>query len=216
MTTLAEPPVEPALDVRTFLLGDEGPAALRERLREAVDRDSADRPEVTRALRRVADEQLAEVAAGFLDIDLGATAVGGWRLHGQLRDAARETAATPGLTTIVELAEHRMTSTWRPRIDIVLGPTTLAHLAFELAVTFDIVGLHASVTAGRLTRLGGGRGQLEAVFSFGGQRLVERRAPFDAHLSVRLGPGVPLLGVPEPRAAPSVVEAAVEETHAPR
>ena len=56
MTTLAEPPVEPALDVKTFLLGDQGPSALRDRLREAVDRDSVDRPKVTRALQRVADE----------------------------------------------------------------------------------------------------------------------------------------------------------------
>ena len=109
-----------------------------------------------------------------------------------------------------------MTSTWRPRIEIVLGPTTLAHLAFELVVTFHIVGLHASVTAGRLTRLGGGNGQLEAVFSLGGQRLVGRRAPFDAHLTVRLGPGVPLLGVPEPDATPSVVEDAVKETRTRR
>jgi hypothetical protein len=220
-TALAAPPTEPALDVRTFLLGDDGPAALRDALRDAVDREAAEapdgeRPRTTKVLRRVAADQLAETAAGFLDVDLGAVVVAGWRKHRQLREAAQQTAADPGLRVIVELAEHRVTARWRPRVEVVLGPTTLAHLEFELAVGLRLAGLHAGVSGGRLTELAGGTGDLQATFSLGGQTLAERKAPFDASATVPLGRGVPLLGPPDQRTTPSVVEeSATPEPAAP-
>jgi hypothetical protein len=200
-TTLDTAAARPVVDVRALLLGDDGPAALHDALRDAVNAETADRtdgapPRVARVLRRLADDRLAETAAGFLDVDLGAVAVAGWRRHRQLREAARETASDPGLTVLVELAEHRVSSRWRPRVDVIVNGTTLAHLAFELRVTLRMVALHAAVNGGRLTELAGGHGDLRAAFSLGGRTLVERRAPFDVRLAVRLGDGVPLLAAP--------------------
>ncbi len=204
MTALVEPAVEPALDVRTFLLGERGVEGLRESLREVGDLFEGGSP-IQGAARRLVDEHLGEVAAGFLDVDLGAAVVAGWRRHAQLVQAARETVATPGLTEIVELARHRITTTWRPRVELMLGPASLATIAFELVVSFEIVGLHACVTQGRVFRVGGGQGSVRAALSVGGRCLLEREAPFDARLSVPLGPGMPLLGPPETPAVPSVV-----------
>lgn len=209
MTILAEPPVGPALDARAFLLGDGGVDLLRERLRAAADLDLPDGPGgLPSRLRGALDEQVAEAAAGFLDVDLGATAVAGWRTYEQLLAAARETRRTPGLTTVVELAEHDLVSTWHPRLDVRLGGARLTSLAFTLTVAFHVVGLHAVVTAARLTRVGGGEGRVRAAFALGGRCLLEREAPFDARVGVPLGDGVPLLGSAEPRPedAPSVVE----------
>lgn len=207
MTVLADPPAEPALDVRAFLLGDAGPAALRDGLREALAQHPPDGlARLGRSARGLLDEQLADAAAGLLDVDLGATAVAGWRRHQQLVQAARETRDAPGLTLLVDLAAHRTTSTWRPRVELVVAGGAAAHVTFELSVTLEVVGLMAAVAGGRLTRLGGGRGTLTARLAVGGQVLAERSAPFDAHRSVRLGDGVPLLTAPRPEETPAVVE----------
>ncbi len=128
MTALVEPAVEPALDVRTFLLGERGVEGLRESLREVGDLFEGGSP-IQGAARRLVDEHLGEVAAGFL----------------------------------------------------------------------------ACVTQGRVFRVGGGQGSVRAALSVGGRCLLEREAPFDARLSVPLGPGMPLLGPPETPAVPSVV-----------
>jgi hypothetical protein len=211
MTTLTDPPVEPALDVRTFLLGDGGPELLKGRLRDAAELTRASREDLSDAARRVVDDGLADAAATFLDVDLGATAVAGWRLHEQLRTAAAETLATPGSSQVVELYDHSMTTTWRPHVDLVAGRATLARVSFLLEVVFTVVGLHATVTGGRLVRLGGGSGEVRASFSCGGASIAERTAPFDARLSVPLGSGIALLGPAEPAATPSVVESAVAD-----
>lgn len=195
MTTPVAPAPGPGLDVRTLLLRGGGVDRLRDHLRDVVRPDAAPRgPRLSSRLWATVVEQVAEASAGLLDVDLGAAAVAGWRTHGALVAAARETRGTPGLTVVVELAEHDLLSTWRPRVDVVVAGTTVAHLALELTVALHVVGLHAVVQAARLTRLGGGEGEVTATLSVGGQCLLQEEAPFDARLSVPLGDGVPLLG----------------------
>lgn len=207
MTALADPPAPSALDLRAFLFGGDTPAAVQERLRKALeDEGVVDASSLPAGALRLLQGQLAEMAAGFLDVDLGSAAIAGWRRHEQLKAAALQTRASPELTVIVELATHRMTCTWRPRIEVTVGPAVAAHLTFELKVTFDLVGLTASVSGGRLTGLGGGRGTLTAILAVGGHTLAERAAPFDAHRSVALGRGVPLLRGGNSSSTPSVVE----------
>jgi hypothetical protein len=68
------------------------------------------------------------------------------------------------------------------------------------------VGLSATVVDGRLTRLGGGSGEVSATLSMGGRTLAERTAPFDAQRSVALGRGIALMSDDGVAPAPSVVE----------
>lgn len=207
MTTMVPPPAAGALDVRTFLLGDLGPQALRERLDELISQPGLEGLEaIGKPVRKALGEELADMAAGFLDVDLGTTAMAGWRKHQDLLRAARETQATPGSTQRLSLAEHTITWTARPRIQVELGGAPLAKLVLEVEVSFTLVGLQATVTAGRLARLSGGSGTVTASLSFGGHPLTQRTAPFDAGAGISLGQGVPLLGVPEPRQTPDVVE----------
>jgi hypothetical protein len=212
MTALAEPPAAGALDVRTFLLGDAGPEALREQVEAALSTDGVVGA-LGASVRRAIGRELADVVAGFLDIDLGEAAVAGWRRHERLQAAARETARTPGLTDRVDLARHTMTNTSKPRVELQRGETPLAHLSLELRLKSTLVGLSATVSGGRLTRPGGGSGEVSAALSMGARTLVERKAPFDAHRSVALGRGIPLLtpgddllATPPNSPAPSVVE----------
>lgn len=208
MTTMAPPPSAGALDVRTFLLGEHGITELRERLGEALAAEDGEGglTAFTGPVRSALDAQLAKEVEGFLDIDLGTTAMLGWQKHQDLRTAAQQTRDQPGLTQCVQLADHTLTSTWTPRLEVLVGPKAVARLAFELKVSFTLVGLSATVTDARLTRLGGGSGTVEASLAFGGRTVLKRTEPFDASVSVPLGAGVPLLGEADVSEAPSVVE----------
>ncbi len=208
MTTMAPPPAAEALDVRTFRLGDQDVTALRQRFDEALTDDDGEGVLASLAgpVRRALGAQLSKDVEDFLHVDLGTTAVAGWRKHQDLLAAARATRARSGLTQCVVLADHTMTSTWTPRVEVLVAPPkAVATLTFSLQVWFTRVGLTATVTDARLTRLGGGSGTVGASLTFGGRKVLEREELFDASVSVPFGSGVPLLSAAESTDAPSVV-----------
>jgi len=64
--------------------------------------------QVSQAGRQAADRQVATVAHGLLDLDLGDLVVAGWRKQAALAAAVERTIANPGSTEVVELATHRL------------------------------------------------------------------------------------------------------------
>jgi len=209
MTTLAgsEPVIAEPMTARVLLYGDEGLTQLKEQLSDIdiLHDAGAEAGALGSVARKMLDDQLAPIADSFLDVDLGQVATAGWRLHEQLLAAARETRATPGLTSIVDLASHRIESTWHPRVEAVSGSHPVAHFTFELTVAFDITGLSAAVVAGQLTQIGGGRCRVQVSFRIGGRTLAQRSARFDPHLAFPLGAGIALPVVPEPTPAAEVI-----------
>ena len=191
MTTRAgsESMIAEPMSARVFLYGDESVTRLKEHLANSdiLEGTGVQATALGSIARRMRDDQLAPIADSFLDVDLGKVATAGWRLHEQLIAAARETQADPALTTIVDVASHQIDSTWRPRVELVIGSSPIAHLTFELTVTFDITGLSAAVSSGRLTQIGGGRCRVKVTFALGGRTLAERSALFDPHIALPLG-----------------------------
>lgn len=209
MTTMAPPPAADALDVRTFLLGDHGAAALRDHLSGALAEEDATSALAAFAgpVRGALDAQLSKEVEALLCVDLGQAAMAGWQKHQDLVAAARATRGRAGVSRCVLLADHTTSSTWAPKVEVLVGGAKVATLTLRLEVAFTIVGLTATVVDAHLTRLGGGSGTVTARLAFGGRTVVERTAPFDASVSVPLGAGVPLLGGDGPPDAPSVVPA---------
>lgn len=203
----SEPVITRPVAARVFLFGDQSVVELADRLADSnVLHDAgAATGALSAAGRKILDDQLAPLADSFLDVDLGGVAAAGWKLHEQLVTAARETLATPGQRSVLDLASHRIESSWHPRIELVVGARAVAHIAFELTVVFDVTGLSAGVAGGRLVQLGGGRCRVEVSFAVGGQTLAERSAQFDPQLAIPLGPGLPIPVVPEPAAETAVI-----------
>lgn len=201
--TGSEPVITSPVTARIFLYGEDSVPQLTQRL-QGLDLGSASGALGSTA-GKLLDESIAPIAAGFLDVDLGAVLAAGWRISEQLTSAARETLAAPGSTSIVDVASHRVESTWQPRIDVVLGSRSVAHLAGRLTVAFELTGLCATVSAGRLTRVGGGRCRVVVTFAIGGRTLGERTAQFDPQLGLPLGEGIALSTEPEPAPAAEVV-----------
>ncbi|MEV6415085.1 hypothetical protein [Kribbella sp. NPDC051718] len=148
---------------------------------------------LTRSAIAVVDHEVAAMAEDLLDLDLGDLLIAGWRKYSELTDAARRTIAVAGSREIVSLAAHRMRSTSRPRLDLVVNGATLHSFEFELDLAFEVTALEAVVRAGTLLRLNGGRCVVTGALSFDGLRLAEQQRAVDLELFLPLNPPVPLI-----------------------
>jgi len=159
---------------------------------------------LSRAGRKAAGGQLASVAHGLLDLDLGDLVVGGWRKYADLTAAAKRTIATPDSTEVVEVATHSITSTHRPFVEVLVDDVHVATVRFELGVKFVVKGLVATVQHGHLVALTGGC-DVTATLAAEGRQLAKREAHLPLPLVVGLGDGIPLLrGAESPPAASSL------------
>jgi hypothetical protein len=140
---------------------------------------------VSEAGREAAGNQVAVVAHGLLDLDLGDLVVAGWRKQGQLAAAAERTAANPGSSEVVELATHRVSSAHHPSVELLVNDTHLATVTFDLTIEFVIKALVVTVRDGHVVSLHTGACDVAATLAAEGIQLASRRAHFELPLVVR-------------------------------
>jgi hypothetical protein len=198
MTTalLAQP-----LTARTFLFGD-SPDSISELAgdldREGILRVAGDAlQEMSQSGRAAVGAEVARVVQGLLDLDLGELVVGGWRKWTALTAAARRTRDTPGAAEIVNLAEHTVTSTHEPHVDLLVRELRVATVHAQLTVEFTLRGLAATVRGGQLVAVTGGSCEIAVTLAVEKKTLARKQAHAQLPLIVRLGDGVPLLPAAE-------------------
>jgi len=140
---------------------------------------------VSEAGREAASYQVAVVAHGLLDLDLGDLVVAGWRKQGQLAAAAERTAANPGSSEVVELATHRVSSAHHPFVELLVNDVHLATVTFDLEVELVVKALVVTVRDGHVVSLHTGSCDVAATLAAEGVQLVSRRAHFELPLVVR-------------------------------
>ena len=140
---------------------------------------------VSEAGREAAADQVAVVAHGLLDLDLGDLVVAGWRKQGQLAAAAERTAANPGSSEVVELATHRVSSAHHPFVELLVNDVHVANVTFDLDVEFVVKALVVTVRDAHVVSLHSGACDLMATLAAEGIRLASRRAHFELPLVVR-------------------------------
>jgi hypothetical protein len=140
---------------------------------------------VSEAGREAAAGQVAVVANGLLDLDLGELVVAGWRKQGQLAAAAERTAANPGSSEVVELATHRMRSAHHPSVELLVNDVHVATVAFDLEVELVVQALVVTVRDGQVVSLHTGSCDLAATLAAEGVQLASRRGHLELPLVVR-------------------------------
>ena len=190
------------LSVRTFLLGS-GPEDDTTRIRQllsendVVGRCGKDLTRLTQQGREAAEEQLASVTAGLLDLDLGDLLICGWRTRERLVKAARETRQMPGRQDVVQLGTHRIASTHNPTVELLIDDVRVHTFRFQLTVIFDIDVAALIVRDGLLTALKAGDGAVTGTFTLempgGDIDLAKQQRKINLHLIVNIGHGIPLL-----------------------
>ena len=190
------------LTVRTFLLGS-GPEDDTTRIRQllsendVVGRCGRDLTRLTQQGREAAEEQLASVTAGLLDLDLGDLLIYGWRTRERLVKAARETRQIPGRRDVVQLGTHRITSAHNPTVELLVDGVKVHTFRFQLTVIFDIDVAALVIRDGLLTALKAGDGAVTCTLALempdGDIELVNQQRKIDLHLIINIGRGIPLL-----------------------
>jgi len=140
---------------------------------------------VSQAGRKAAGRQVAVVANGLLDLDLGDLVVAGWRKQHQLAAAAERTAANPGSSEVVELATHRVSSAHHPSVELLVNDAHVATVTFDLDIEFVIKALVVTVRDGHVVSLHTGACDVAATLAAEGIRLASRQAHFELPLVVR-------------------------------
>src|SRR5262245_5920177 len=148
---------------------------------------------LSRAGRNAANDQIAAVAHGLLDLDLGGLVIAAWGKYADLMAAAERTFATPDSSEVVELATHTITSAHHPFVELLVNDAPVATVHFELAVEFVVKALVATVQHGRLVAVHAGDCDVTATVEAEGRQLAKREAHLQLPLLVRLGGGIPLL-----------------------
>ena len=93
----------------------------------------------------------------------------------------------------MQLATHRIASSHRPSIDVVVNGVRLASLPFDLGIDFDVDSAVGTVREGRLVSLDLGQCVVRISLSYSGVRLASRDLPLDPAITANLGAGIPLL-----------------------
>jgi hypothetical protein len=153
---------------------------------------------VSQAGREAADREIATVTHGLFDLDLGDLLVAGWRKHAAVTTAVERTRATPGSSEVVELASHRITSVYRPFVEVLVNDVRVATIRFELAIEFLVEALVATVRDGHLVSLRSGACTLTAKLAAEGAQLLTRQAHLDLPLLIRLPVRIQPPGDPQP------------------
>src|SRR4051794_14204740 len=157
------------------------------------------RQTITKGLRhlsasaaRAIDSEVAAIASGLLDIDVGDALVLGWRKHAQLTQAGRRTLAAPSSVEVVDLLTHRVTSSFRPSVDLMVDGVRVNSFEFDLSIVFDLTGISVVVKRGDLVIVRGGGGLVTAKLTLEGAQLAEAKHHLDVEVVLPLRKPVPL------------------------
>jgi hypothetical protein len=202
MTSTTAQTGSPGLTVRTFMLGsgsEDDVTRIRQLLSEhdVVAGCGGELTRLTEQGREAAEEQLASVAAGLLDLDLGDLLIYGWRMRERVIKAARQTQQVPGRREVVQLGTQRITSAHHPTVDLLVDGVKVHTFRFQLTVIFDVEVAALVIQGGRLTELTAGdcvvTGTLTLEMPGGDAELIDQRRKISLPLVVPLGRGIPLL-----------------------
>jgi hypothetical protein len=144
-------------------------------------------------VRAAAVREVAAAAAGLLDVNLADMLIAGWREHQDLTAAARWTLAAPGRTELVDLAEHKVSSSQEPYVSVLVDGRQLATVRLGLTVVFDVTAMLAGVSGGRLVSVRSGDCDITGTLAIDEAEVVTKRTRLKLPGIITLHQGIRLL-----------------------
>jgi hypothetical protein len=175
--------------------GEDSPGVLAQQLMSPDTYQNLGRAleNVPGALRETAVRETARVATGQLNIDLIGLLAGGWRKHQDMIAAARRTVAAPGSVELIDLVAHRITTTQRPAVAVLVDGNRLATVQLGVTVVFDVSAVVTEIREGRLATLHSGRCLVTVTLTVQETEVMTRQARLDLPGVIPLGQGIQLL-----------------------
>ena len=150
-----------------------------------------------RVTREAAVREAAVAAAGLLKVDLMDVLMAGWREHRDIYSAARRTLATPGSKELVGLAPHRVSTVQQPAVSILVDGHRVHTLQLGLSIIFEVTGLVAGISAGRLAGVHAGRGEIGVALTIHELEVLTKRSHLELPGAMALKSGFRLLPASE-------------------
>ena len=150
-----------------------------------------------RVTREAAVREAAVATAGLLKVDLMDVLVAGWREHRDVYSAARRTLATPGSKELVGLAPHRVSTVQQPAVSILVDGHRVHTLQLGLSIIFEVTGLVAGISAGRLAGVHAGRGEIGVALTIHELEVLTKRSHLELPGAMALKSGFRLLPASE-------------------
>lgn len=215
--TTATTPATPTRPLRTsdFLFGadQEGITALTTALTKAgvIGAATATLTSLSRVGRGAVGSQIATVAQGLLDLDVGEIVTEGWRRMEDLVEAAKRSLATPGSSEVVDLATHSVSSKHSPKVEMLVNDVVIAKVELELSLELVLKSVVATIRGGRLVEVHSGDCDITGKLSAEGRQLAKREAHYEVPALLRLGAGIALVTAdPLVTIAPAVAVASLD------
>ena len=148
--------------------------------------------ELSSRLRAIVFDEIVAVMRRVLGVAVVDILAAAWRKWEPLAAAAQRTLQSPGSTEIVELLDHRITSTHQPGVDVKVDSVEVAKITLDVEIVIELHGLTAVVTQGRLSALRTGRADVSLNTSLDGTSLPPMTRTIDLAMEMDLGEGIPL------------------------
>jgi hypothetical protein len=146
------------------------------------------------ALTAAVEQKVASEANALLSFNLADLAVTGWKRYEALIDAARRTQYAPPTTEeIVALVTHRIESSQKLAVELLVDGKSVGTVDVELKVAFDLAGVLAVVRQARLTAVRSGTCTATATLAMEKTVVAQGRRGLDLPGAVQLRQGVALL-----------------------
>jgi hypothetical protein len=142
-----------------------------------------------RVTREAAVREAAVAAAGLLKVDLIEVLVSGWREHRDIFSAARRTLEMPGSKELVGLAPHRINTMQQPAVGILIDGKRVHTLQLGLSIFFEVTGLVAGISHGRLAAVHAGRGHVGVALTIHEIEVLTKRSHLElpGHAGLKRG-----------------------------
>jgi len=181
----------PPGDIATWLLGD--PAAATEAGAVVVAQPRARLlGQLGEAARESLGRQVVTALKGVIGEDPVELLRAGWARNRALLTAATETADHAHAEQLVQLAEHQVTFSHEPTVDMLLNKIEILVLTAKVEVIFDIGRVEAVVRSGRLVSISAGDAKVTGSVSVEDKKIVQRTFDLPLELAVELGGGIDL------------------------
>jgi hypothetical protein len=156
-------------------------------------------PDATQAVQRQVRSVLSELLGQW---PFGHLLVAGWASMSGLMEVARRSVQQPDGVLVAQLAEHTVTVTHEPSIQVVVDGLQAKQIGVRVVTSFRVTGLSASVRDGAIVGFEGGNVAVDVSLAIGEVEVASGHVDLDPHLVVPLGDGVVLIR-PEP--SPTVI-----------
>jgi hypothetical protein len=186
-------------------LDDEGRERLRKRIGQAgwlLELGAGVGRALPEGSSGAAAAQVAERLTELLDTPISQVLAAAWSRDPALAKYGDPKRHPAGEVALVPLADHTVTSSHRPSVELLLESAPLGSVEFQVDLAVTLRGALIGVRDGRIMELRAGRTTAEARLGCAGTAIAERRGELKLPGVIRFGEGIAI--APAPAAPPPV------------